>query len=228
MCSKSAFNHGLIRSSQPYPMTKSSKFPAKFPATSESCPWQTGLCGLPPPPASRPGLARRPRVWKGPTVPQVGGARSSLPRRFDGLLAQRASAFDQNSLPFCPKSLGAKFRSPGCSSHALGETKSLRKRKLALDDDRGMFADRAAANHSAIRFGRRLQTQRRPLIGPRHRQVDQSSEAEAAGKAAIDSGFDKVGREERQRQGHTDRPLALALPSGNRFDGLRRVAQKFV
>ena len=39
---------------------------------------------------------------------------------------------------------------------------------------------------------RGLQTQRRPLIGPGARKVEQSGKTEAAGKTTIHGGFDKV------------------------------------
>jgi hypothetical protein len=65
--------------------------------------------------------------------------------------------------------------------------------------------------NSIIKCSGRLQTQRRPLVGPGDRKVDQPGETEAAGKPTINGGSGKVGREERQRQGHADRPLAFAL-----------------
>jgi hypothetical protein len=64
------------------------------------------------------------------------------------------------------------------------------------------------------------------LIGPSDRKVDQSGETEAAREATIDGGFDEIGREERQRQGHADRSLAFAFSSGDRFNGLGRAGQK--
>jgi hypothetical protein len=72
------------------------KVPVVFPVSRDLRGWQTGSVRLRPPPASRPGLARRRRVRKSPTVPQVGGTRSSLPRRLDGLPASRASLFAQS------------------------------------------------------------------------------------------------------------------------------------
>jgi hypothetical protein len=39
-------------------------------------------------------------------------------------------------------------------------------------------------------------------LGPR--KVAQSGKTEAAGKTTINGGFDKVGREERQRYSHSD------------------------
>ena len=50
------------------------------------------------------------------------------------------------------------------------------------------------------------------LARPRDRRVEQAGDADPMRQPAIDGGFDKARREERQRDRHMDVPLAAGLP----------------
>ena len=69
-------------------------------------------------------------------------------------------------------------------------------------------------------LSRRLQSDGAPLLGPKHRQVDQALDAEPARKATLHRGFRQGEGDERKGQRHPNRALALAFAGGERLDGL--------
>src|ERR1700678_25302 len=74
----------------------------------------------------------------------------------------------------------------------------------------------------------RLESERPPLLWPRHRRVDETLETVTTWQSSLDSGLDDVGGEEGERQRHPDRTVGLALSQSERLQSLEWIGQEFV
>src|SRR3984885_3487349 len=69
----------------------------------------------------------------------------------------------------------------------------------------------------SLRLRQRLESERAPLIRPRHRQVDEPLEAKAPRQTSFDCHLDDLRSEESERQGHPDRTHSPALSRSKRL-----------
>jgi len=76
--------------------------------------------------------------------------------------------------------------------------------------------------------GRRLETERGPLLGPNHRQIHETLDAEPARQTSLDRRHDNGRGNESKRKGHADRAFALALAGGEGFYGPIGVSRELV
>ena len=66
------------------------------------------------------------------------------------------------------------------------------------------------------------------LLGPFGRQVGEAGNAHAVRKSTVDSRFDEIRREERERDRHVDLAGAASLAFGNAFGGGCRIGREFI
>jgi hypothetical protein len=131
----------------------------------------------------------------------------------------------------CRKSLAANFRFQGCCLPHVhrarfrmwgGRTSTLDPVRI----DGSPPAERQMSRGgSFLRLRPRLESERPPLIRP-GRQIDETLETKAARQVAFDCRLDNPRREERERQGHPDRTLALALLRSDRFQRQAGIGEK--
>jgi hypothetical protein len=129
---------------------------------------------------------------------------SSLPRQ--GPVSAGVRRFS-GAIPgaSCRKSLAAKFRFQGCCLPHVHRARSrmwgVEPRHLIRFEwmDHPSREDKRAATDRSLRLRRRLESERAPLIRPRHRQVDETLETKPAWQASFDCRFDDLRREESER-----------------------------
>ena len=120
---------------------------------------------------------------------------------------------------------GRKFPFP----ELLFTTGSSRVRVRARDEDRMASIGQALATkqlserRSYLCSCWRLESERAPLVRPRHRKINETFETETSRQMSFDCRLDDIRRKESERQGHPDRTLALALSRSQRLQSLARI-----